>query len=283
MKKWKTPLLWILAVLLTLALFVLHRRTGPTKPVRGEETIAGAKIDYYLPRSHYKFEPAVVSVTDPSQTFSGLIIYKRFRTDDAWEVVNLRRSGDRLSGELPGQPAAGKLEYRVKLSRNLSEWMLADGRSIVIRFKGRVPGLLLIVHILFMFLGMLFAIRTGLEALRRDGNYAPLVLPTLLITALGGLLLGPLVQKAAFGAYWTGFPFGGDLTDSKTLALCLIWLAAFFLRKMSRWWIAGASLLMILLYLIPHSLFGSELNYQTGDVETGISVFSDNSDHSRIS
>ena len=34
---------------------------------------------------------------------------------------------------------------------------------------------------------------------------------------LGGMILGPIVQKYAFGAYWTGIPFGHDLTDAKNL------------------------------------------------------------------
>ena len=34
---------------------------------------------------------------------------------------------------------------------------------------------------------------------------------------LGGMLLGPIVQNFAFGDYWTGIPFGWDLTDNKTL------------------------------------------------------------------
>ncbi|MEI6614889.1 MAG: hypothetical protein WCL37_08320, partial [Chrysiogenales bacterium] len=84
----------------------------------------------------------------------------------------------------------------------------------------------------------------------------------------GGLILGPLVQKYAFGAFWTGFPLGHDLTDSKTLLAVMVWLGAFFLRKKSRWWTLLATVLMIVIYLIPHSLLGSELNYQTGKVET---------------
>ncbi len=71
------------------------------------------------------------------------------------------------------------------------------------------------------------------------------------MTAIGGLILGPLVQKYAFGAYWTGFPLGGDLTDSKTLFAVLVWLAAFFLRNKSRWWTVAATVLMVAVYLIP--------------------------------
>ena len=42
----------------------------------------------------------------------------------------------------------------------------------------------------------------------------------LLLLAVGGFILGPLVQNYAFGELWTGVPFGWDLTDNKTLIAC---------------------------------------------------------------
>jgi hypothetical protein len=80
------------------------------------------------------------------------------------------------------------------------------------------------------------------------------------------------VQKYAFGAYWTGFPLGGDLTDTKILFVFCFWLAAFFLRRRSRWWTIAATVLMVAVYLIPHSILGSELDYKTGKVETSKSL-----------
>ena len=44
--------------------------------------------------------------------------------------------------------------------------------------------------------------------------------------AIGGMILGPIVQKYAFGEYWTGFPYGGDFTDNKMLIMWLAWAIA---------------------------------------------------------
>ncbi len=145
---------------------------------------------------------------------------------------------------------------------------LNGGRPVVARFKNEVPSWLLIAHVLFMFAGMLLAFRAGLGALLRQGNWPRLTAWTLGVTVVGGLLFGPIVQKFAFGAYWTGFPLGGDLTDSKTLFVALFWLAAHLLRKKGRWWTVAATVLMVAVYLIPHSVLGSELNYKTGVVGT---------------
>jgi hypothetical protein len=90
---------------------------------------------------------------------------------------------------------------------------------------------------------------------------------------LGGMILGPIVQKYAFGAYWTGFPLGGDWTDNKMLVMWIVWIVACVVlgfgarpeRKAGRLVVLLAALVMTTVYLIPHSARGSELDYSKID------------------
>jgi hypothetical protein len=73
-----------------------------------------------------------------------------------------------------------------------------------------------------------------------------------------------MVQKFAFGAYWTGWPFGHDLTDNKTLVALLIWIVALIVQlrnKKGRAWVIAAAIILLAVYLIPHSVLGSEIDY----------------------
>ena len=88
--------------------------------------------------------------------------------------------------------------------------------------------------------------------------------------------MGPIMQFQAFGEYWTGFPKGYDLTDNKTLLAFVMWIAALTLnlKKNRPIWIIAAAIFTLIIFSIPHSLFGSELNYETGKVIQGmISLF----------
>jgi hypothetical protein len=86
------------------------------------------------------------------------------------------------------------------------------------------------------------------------------------------MILGPLVQKFAFGELWTGVPFGWDLTDNKTLIALVFWILAVIMnRKKERpLYTVLAAVILLLVYSIPHSMFGSELDYSTGQVTQGI-------------
>jgi hypothetical protein len=115
-----------------------------------------------------------------------------------------------------------------------------------------------------MFCAMLLSTRAGLEIFKKEPQFKKLTFWTLGFLIVGGMILGPLVQKFAFGEYWTGFPFGMDLTDNKTLIALIGWiiaLIAVYKSKKPRYWVLGAAVLTLVIFLIPHSLLGSELDY----------------------
>jgi hypothetical protein len=72
------------------------------------------------------------------------------------------------------------------------------------------------------------------------------------------------VQKYAFGAYWTGWPVGTDLTDNKTAVAFLLWVLAVYKLwkdREKRGWALVAAIVLLLIYLIPHSMMGSEIDH----------------------
>ncbi|MCP4151928.1 MAG: hypothetical protein GY757_29575, partial [bacterium] len=177
------------------------------------------------------FKSLPVTITATDKAVSAYLSYKRYKTADKWTECEMTRIGDDLTAFVPGEPAAGKVEYSVRIHVDGKNKILNDGVGIVARFTGEVPAIHLAIHIVFMFLSILLTFRVAMETLRKEGNYYWMVNWTLLSTVIGGLIFGPIVQKYAFGDLWTGFPFGTDLTDNKTLIVVIFWVAAFFLKK----------------------------------------------------
>jgi len=135
-----------------------------------------------------------------------------------------------------------------------------------------VPGWILIPHIALMFLFMLFSVRIFLSAAFGFEPVRHSVPATVVFLVLGGFLFGPLTQYYAFGQAWTGFPNGRDLTDNKTLVMLVFWLVALWATlkaKAARFWLIAAFAVTAAVYFVPHSLFGSELDYAKGQVVTG--------------
>ncbi|MDH3457696.1 MAG: hypothetical protein OER90_12735 [Gemmatimonadota bacterium] len=265
--------LWVMAVFVMLGAAVFQRLTGPTHSLGGSFEIDGREYRYSLTRSGVSTEDERVAIPRPEGETHATLYYKRHKTDDSLTAVPLSPDGDELVASLPRQPAAGKLEYTVAIgSAAGNAWLPGEGQTVVIRFKDPVPLWLLLPHVITMFFGILFGIRTGLAALFDPRAMPRLAVVTLMLLTVGGMVLGPLVQKLAFGALWTGFPFGYDLTDNKTLIMWLVWIAALVVlyRRQAalatrRTAVLAATVVMMAVYLIPHSLQGSELDYSQLD------------------
>lgn len=254
------------------AMAIYQRTTGPTYPIKTDVPVEGNTVTIKLPTSADNDADALIAIPDTNWTLKGYYLFRRFNTNDHWVKYSMHHKDDALVAELPAQPAAGKLEYQIFLISETGAENSITQDPVVIRFKNPVPEYFLIPHIIFMFFAMVWSMRTGFEAIFIRKNTLRLAGVTTILLGLGGLVFGPIVQYYAFGDLWTGWPFGKDLTDTKTFVAFVVWLAAWLkLRKNpeNRFWPILASIVLLAIYLIPHSMFGSEFDYSSGEVQTG--------------
>lgn len=285
----KKFILWSLAFIITIGAAVYQRHTGPTYPKELNVNLNDNSFKLKLIRSLALDERPEVKLGITDTTVKAKIFFKRFRSDEEYQsadfiyrvypvdsyIMNKLFKITEEKGffaEVPQQPEAGKIQYYFQITDSKGEQTFFRDAPIVIRFKGGVPAFILIPHILFMFMAMLFSTLAGLMSIIKYPLYKEYTLWTLMLLIAGGMILGPLVQYEAFGDLWTGIPFGWDLTDNKTLIALLFWiLAAVMNRKKDRpLYTALAAIVLLMVYSIPHSLFGSELDYNTGQVTQGI-------------
>lgn len=265
-------LLWTVAFFLTVAFLVWQKMSGPTYEVRFKTEVAGVPVKGKLIRTHSITGdmPVTINVTDPE--LEGTIIWRRYPTNDEWARLPMVNANGQLKASLPKQGMAGKLEYRVELAKDGQKVVVPPKEAAVARFKGDVPNLVLVFHVSCMILGMLFSTGCGLEALTNGGAIRTLSRVAFVFLLVGGLMLGPVVQKYAFNAYWTGWPFGHDWTDNKLAIGAIVWGLAMWRtrgagvgRPSGKWWCVAAMVTIFVIYSIPHSIHGSTLDYETGE------------------
>ena len=260
----KKTLYWLLAIVITLVLSVYQRMTGPTHPKSVTIELNGEQYKVKLPRSGVQQDEIVTLKGVPSDV-KAQIHYRRYPTADGYTTVDFTSKDNVLQAVLPVQPVGGKLQYYITVGE---KEYLADEPPLI-RFRHDVPAGILIPHILLMFAAMLFAVYTLLLVLRGK-QYSKWLKITAATLFVGGFIFGPLVQHAAFGPWWTGFPFGTDLTDNKTLLSFLFFVVALVTLKWkyNKWVVAIAVLFMVVIFSIPHSTFGSEYDYSTQQLST---------------
>jgi len=267
----KKGILWLLAVIITLAAAIYQRSTGPTYSKEITFTLEGNEYKESLPRSSSGSDSCQV-VMDIPASVEARLYYKRYPTNENWSVQPFRKKDNKQVAALPPQPPAGKLQYFIEIQTKNKRIYLARSKPLIIRYKGEVSTGVLIPHIILMFAAMLFSTLAGLFALAKKEQYRLYGWITLVLLILGGFIFGPIMQYQAFGDAWTGIPFGWDLTDNKTLVAIAGWVTAVISNRKKyrpRDYVIAAILLLVI-YSIPHSLMGSEYDYSKGEVTTGL-------------
>ena len=267
----KKTLFWILAVVITLASAYYQRKTGPTYPKDIEVKLNNQLVKFELPRSGISDKNQLVIIPYIDTTYSAQLNYRRFPVKESFSVMNFENQDSVIIAYLPKQAPAGKLEYFISFKNSFTQEE-TNTEHAIIRFKGDVPAWALIPHIIFMFAAMLLSNLAGLFAVGKVKKHVFYGKLTLILLLLGGMIFGPIVQHFAFGQAWTGIPLGWDLTDNKTLFAIIFWMIAVISNRKNpqyRYTILAA-IILFLIYIIPHSLFGSELDYESGKVATGL-------------
>ncbi len=273
----KKILIWVLAIFLALAAMIYQRSTGPTYEYKGQLEYNGKTHKYELLRSQETTQGAKIELPYfDGVNYKATLNYKRYQTKDAITSLDFRLDENKqFIAQLPVQPAAGKMEYFITGLIDGKEFTIPEKgeNNIVLRYKDPVSDYILVPHVIMMILVIIFGIRAGLGAIFDDGTMRKWTIAAFSSMTIGGMILGPLVQKSAFGEYWTGFPFGGDFTDNKMLIMWVVWALALAVigfkpkkkENISRAAVMIAAIVMTLVYLIPHSMGGSTLDYDKVD------------------
>ncbi len=172
--------------------------------------------------------------------------------------------------KLPFLGPGKKILYHFLLETPKGERLrLPEKGEFEVTCKGGVSRLLLLAHIGAMFLGLVFLLLvayrclvflakgSSLSSASRTVKWATFFI------FLGGLPLGMLVERKVFGTWWEGWPFGRDVTDTKTGLILLWWLLLSFFapgegktsEKKARTWAWAVLVCLVLtvaLYVVPH-------------------------------
>ncbi|HNR28687.1 MAG TPA: hypothetical protein PKY83_05470 [Bacteroidales bacterium] len=281
---------WTLAVIITLAAVFLQRNTGPSHPGKEVMEVNGSFFKASFPRSLIRPRDNAsntkltieLSSTDNAQDriFGAILYYRQYPGSGNYSAIVpvFATAKDKLlvNCMIPVQPTAGKISYYLQLLGK--DGTTVNSQETIMRFRDYVPTPVLMLHILLIFFAFLFSNFTGIYSFADHSRINRFALVTILILFAGGFILGPMVQKYAFGVWWSGWPLGGDITDNKTLIAFLAWVIAYILNKIPfssprfcrwrRYFYLAAALITIVAYSIPHSTGGSEYDYQTGTIVT---------------
>ncbi len=268
----------IISFILTLLLLGVSRTMSTRKPKVIHQTVGEVEI-YHTTVTETKpdkIPSIIVNLEGPKLSEVECILTYHFLGHTKKRII-MNNLGDTLfSAPLPSARIGKKLFYRVDMVRNgvfLASMPEAGQPDYLVKYKGNISPYVLIPHIILMFVSVFLAFLAlfyGIDVLRKKDRVkkaAILVLLTFLTAFIGGILIGVEVTRQTFNEGFGGYPFGRDVTDTKTEIYLLFWLVTLILSFKG---IMGKPMLIsertfgilivisftvnLLAFLVPHSL-----------------------------
>ena len=148
------------------------------------------------------------------------------------------------------------------LSSGSEQLRIPSSGELRARYEGDAPGILIVLHVLptlvaALFLLVAFHASLGeLLGVRGAGSHRPWVWLAVLLFAVGAIVVGAVVAGIALGIPWGGWPFGRDVTDTKSELIVLYWAALLAItvrtpRASAIGTVVGVVGTLVL-YLLPH-------------------------------
>lgn len=275
----------LIAFIFTLVLLGFARRVTMVRSVHKTVEKNGIIIDHYtVPKKEGEGDAQIpVKVMGANEV---KLFYKIEKGE--FQSVNMtpkEGDGNVFVASIPHHKKGTKAWYYIeaqkqidgtKLTVSLPDRNSTNFDPILLKFEGAVPPFIIFSHVFSNFAAIFFSVlavwkavdlKKGRSTLKKSVVFSLL---TFVFLFLGFFVIGCALNYFAFGALWEAFPFGRDVTDSKSQIVLLFWLATLFLvkgtifgknpsknlvsEKTYSTMVIISFVVTVIMYLIPHSI-----------------------------
>jgi hypothetical protein len=244
-------ILWISAAMITFLAGYIKNRTSPTYPVSGTIGIDGQKVSYHFKKICNNKDDYLIMIRSDIENLKGVLKWRVMDEKQAWQIDTLKISEGNLFTKIPKQPALTEIEYLVKLIHKNKEYFLPKNRIEKIKFLGPVPLTIDIHYYLTLFIGLLLAIRAGLEFFNEKPRLRLYSIFTLISFFSCALIFAPVKKAYEMGVIGKTVPPIGELFDGWLITLVLLWILNLILvsySKNPKTWVITFSVLTLLIF-----------------------------------
>ena len=221
----------------------------------------------------------VTTTVNTDGDYDSLEVKLHYYRDSIFHTLTMKRMPDTdlfgvyVPGYLLGNrtyyymEASDKSGNRVVLPGSATDSFTSEYDYYKIRWEGKATFILLLLHIVLMVAALFLLIHALYYAMcyLMNGEKAEHIIRAvnagIVAFFITGFPIGCVIEKQVLGNYWEGFPFGLDITDSKTLLILVLFVVFMYLQKKGKismkgyaWSVVINTVVTIVLFLLPHSL-----------------------------
>lgn len=226
-------ILWIASFVITFLTIYLSNLLDKNYPVTGTFGIDGKKISYRFEKTHYGKEDFSVVIRTDVDDVSGNLFWK-IKSDKIWSSSKLIISDLSLRGKFKSLKALQSIQYFVELNYKDKKYLLPDNQKIDLIFYGRIPPAVNVMQYLLLYLGLLLAVRTGLEYFNDSEKSKKFGVLVVIVFLTLTALVNPLYLTYKFGYMNSIIPSIYNLFPASYLLITVLWIVSLIIMFRSK-------------------------------------------------
>jgi hypothetical protein len=244
-------ILWIAAAVITFIAGFLQSRLSGDYPVSGSFGIEGKEIGYKLDRVSYGNTDYLFSIKSEIKNLEGTVNW-RPAGSVKWKSSELADSGEIISGKIPVQKPATKVEYYATVNYNNKLYNIPqNNKPVTLTFYGNIPSSISFYYWSTLLGLVLLSVRTGLEYFHHPGKIKKLNIFTLIFAVVNVFAFHPLRTTYKLGAVGkTVIPIT-EMFQVSSILLVITWIIAtalIFNTKNYRIWAPVAAVATLFIF-----------------------------------
>lgn len=218
-------ILWIAAAVITFVAGLMNAMLSEDYPVSGTIGIEAKKVSYYFEKTYsgngdYKF---LIKSDHPG--LEGFFKYYDAVKKDSFNIA-LTEEGEFLSGIIPRQKAETVVHYTVFLKADQKLYQIPPGMTVQTKFYDHFPVYVAVLYYIVLMGGILFAVRSALEAFNPRPHLRRFTILTGIFFILFGFFMEPLKNYYLLGGGPGKVLSPLQMFDFISAALPVVWFTA---------------------------------------------------------
>jgi hypothetical protein len=231
----------VIGIIVTILLLGVAKRISTRRPRELAAELGNLRIEHIsVTEQVVPGGPAVSAMIVSDELIEPSVLYTVVGEEGTRRANMIHTGEGRWEAYLPAVEKGGSVLYALTIRREdggMVRLPEEEGSFLLVKYKGKVSPLVLVLHIIFMFGAFYFMIQSlwsAIDILSTGTGKSSAVSNSrwvLVCAFIGGWPIGFLLNFQAFGPVWEGFPFGYDITDNKTQLIFFFWLVSLLLVR----------------------------------------------------
>lgn len=214
-------ILWVSAGVIVFLSFYIQKITSSDYPLTGVIAIGNSELLYRLEKTAFANEQIKILVQTDNKNLNGILEWKS--TEQDLQSINLSYSKGTYSAIIPPQKVDEKIFYRINFKKDGEAKAIPSQNFMEMKVLGKIPPMLNFYYSLFLILGLLLAVRTGLEYFNAHHKIKKLAFITIFFF-FGFLIFTPLKLSYEIGAINHFVPDITDLFNLQPILFLALWI-----------------------------------------------------------